>query len=178
MIKRSIPSVIVRIILFWYQTQTACIKWGQYTSTSFAISNGTRQGSVLSPRLFSIYVDGLSHLLIDSKVGCFIDGHCMNHFIYADDICIFAPSPSGLQKLLNICGNFGKENCITFNSMKSVYIVFKPKKFKLFIPDMIFNSTNLKPSVNVKYLGFKLNETLCDGDDILKDLRALYIRSN
>ena len=43
---------------------------------------------------------------------------------------------------------------------------------------MIFNTTNLKPSVNVKYLGFKLNETLCDGDDILKELRALYIRSN
>ena len=71
MIKRSIPSVIVRIILFWYQTQTACIKWGQHTSSFFTISNGTRQGSVLSPRLFSMYVDDLSHLLADSKVGCF-----------------------------------------------------------------------------------------------------------
>ena len=42
----------------------------------------------------------------------------MNHFIYADDICAFAHS--GLQKLIIICGNFGKENFITFNSMKSV----------------------------------------------------------
>ena len=74
----------------------------------------------------------------------FINEQCTNHFIYADDICVFAPSPSGLQNLY-IPGN-----------MYNYYIVFKAKKFKLFIPDMIFNSPNLKPSVNVKY--FKLNE--------------------
>ena len=105
-IKQSIPSVIVGIILFWH-----CIKWGQHTSSFFTISNGTRQGPVLSPRLFSMYADDLSHLLADSKVGCFIDNSCMNHFIYADDICVFAPSPSSLQKLLNICDNFRRVNC-------------------------------------------------------------------
>ena len=42
-----------------------------------------------------------------SKVGCFINSQQrMNHCIYADDICVLAPSPHGLQKLLNICELF------------------------------------------------------------------------
>ena len=32
MIKRNVPLVIVRIIAFWYQTQTMCVKWGKVNS--------------------------------------------------------------------------------------------------------------------------------------------------
>ena len=63
----------------------------------------------------------------------------MNHFIYVDDICVFAPLPRGLQKLLNICDLFGKLKCITFNPLKSACIVFKPKRYNLFIPHMILD---------------------------------------
>ena len=89
MIKRSFPSAIIRIILFQYQNQTACMyKVGITYFLVSTISDGTRRGSVLSPRLFSFYVDDLSHQLSKFKEGCFIDSHCMNHFIYADDICV------------------------------------------------------------------------------------------
>ena len=102
----------------------------------------------------------------------------MNHFIYADDSCIFGPSPSSIQKLLSICDTFGRTNYIIFNPSKSVYIVFTPKKFNLVAPELIFNSANLKRSFDTKYLGFRLNAKLCDNDDILKELRLLYIRAN
>ena len=39
-----------------------CIKWGQSTSSFFTVSNGVRQGGILSPRLFAVYVDDLSKL--------------------------------------------------------------------------------------------------------------------
>ena len=56
LIQRNIPLVIVRIIAFWYQTQTMCIKWGKFNSMYFKVSNGVRQGGVLSPKLFAIYI--------------------------------------------------------------------------------------------------------------------------
>ena len=59
LIKRSVPPVIIRILLFWYQTQSVCIKWGQCTSLYFNVSNGLRQCSILSPQLFSIYVEDI-----------------------------------------------------------------------------------------------------------------------
>ena len=42
-------------------------------SSFFTIFNGTRQGVILSPKLFSAYMDDLSNLLICSGIGCFLD---------------------------------------------------------------------------------------------------------
>ena len=46
----GISLIIVRILVFWYQTQQLCIKWGGSTSRFFTISNGVRQGGILSPK--------------------------------------------------------------------------------------------------------------------------------
>ena len=40
-----------------------CIKWGTTTSRLFNASNRVRQGGILSPYLFTVYVDGLSNTL-------------------------------------------------------------------------------------------------------------------
>ena len=60
LITRKVPLMIVRMLIFWYSKQKMCIKWGQATSDYFTISNGVRQGGILSPRLFAVYVVDLS----------------------------------------------------------------------------------------------------------------------
>ena len=61
-------------------------------------------GSVLSPTLFSIYLDSLSVKLSASGVGCTFNSKCFNHLVYADDTVLLAPSPKALQQsLINIC---------------------------------------------------------------------------
>ena len=74
---------------------------------------------ILSPRLFSLYIDELSDRLSKSNIGCFIDGTCMNHFFYADDICLLAPSAISLQELINRCATYGEEHDILYNPLKS-----------------------------------------------------------
>ena len=64
------PVLIVRILTFWYQRQSICVKWGKRTSEYFSIINGVRQGGVLSPQLFAIYMDDLSVCLTKCKAGC------------------------------------------------------------------------------------------------------------
>ena len=56
-------------------------------SSFFNISNGVRQGGKFSPKLFSVYMDDVSNLLIGSGVGCFLNNVCFNHVFYADDLC-------------------------------------------------------------------------------------------
>ena len=46
-----------------------------------------RQGGILSPKLFIVYMDGLSDQLNNSNIGGnFGSGQLVNHNIYADDI--------------------------------------------------------------------------------------------
>ena len=117
-----------------------CVKWGRAISAYFTVSNGVRQGGILSPKLFSIYVDDLSNKLIDSEIGCHIDNQCMNHVMYADDICIMAPSAIALQELLNICHEFGLTNDIRCNPIKYICMVFKPKYYTLYCPIVYIGS--------------------------------------
>ena len=50
---------------------------GKHEVLFFTILNGVRQGGILSPKLFSVYMDDLSKLLINSGIGCFIDNVCL-----------------------------------------------------------------------------------------------------
>ncbi len=99
--------ILVRILHYWYTSQLFCIKWSNVTSTFFNTSNGVRQGGILSPKLFAIYIDDLSVILSQLNVGCFINDTCMNHLFYADDMCLMAPSPSGIQTLIQNCEGMG-----------------------------------------------------------------------
>ena len=76
------------ILSFWYKTQSVCISWGQCTSLDFNVSNKAS---------FCIYVDDLSYAWSFSNAGCYINNVCIHHLIYADDICMFAPTHSNLK---------------------------------------------------------------------------------
>ena len=91
------------------------------------MSAGVRQGGVLSPNLYSIYVDNLINILKSSGVGCYISHVFAAALFYADDILIMAPSIRGLQKLLNICSSYCKEWDIGLNPKKSKNMSFGRK---------------------------------------------------
>ena len=50
------PPVVTRALVFVYERQYAWAGWGTTKSEEFGNTNGTRQGSVLSPALFTVYV--------------------------------------------------------------------------------------------------------------------------
>ena len=58
--KRRVPKYLIYILLFWYRSQKLFVRCGSSISHNFGISNGIRQGSCLSPYLFSVYVNELN----------------------------------------------------------------------------------------------------------------------
>ena len=81
--------------------QQCRIKWGNTLSDSFQAQNGVKQGGVLSPILFTIYLDTLLEQLRQSGVGCHIGNVFTGALGYADDLVLLAPTSSGMRKLLN-----------------------------------------------------------------------------
>ena len=74
LIERKIPSILLRLLLFIYIKQSCYVKWNSRKSKSFAIQNGVRQGAILSPCLFCVYLDSLMIELRNSGLGCHIGG--------------------------------------------------------------------------------------------------------
>ena len=103
LIKRRIPVYIIRILWYWYRHQLVAVRWNNKMSEYFKVTNGVKQGGLLSPMLYNVYVDDLSCKLNNSNAGCYINNILVNHFMYADDIALLAPSVKGLQKLVNVC---------------------------------------------------------------------------
>ena len=127
---RGIPGYILRIIVFWYENQTMAVRWGNLISNPFHVSNGVRQGGILSPYLFNMYMDELSTRLNNLKIGCSIDDLFINHLMYADDLVLISPSTRGLSRLIEECQKYGLEFDIHFNSSKSAVMFFKPDFFE------------------------------------------------
>ena len=93
----------------------------------FCVSNGARrEGILLTLMIFLI-------IYIRVKLDV-IKTVCVSHVMYADDICLMAPSPAALQKLINVCYDFSVQNTLLFNSSKSFCMVFKPRLYKLSCP--------------------------------------------
>ena len=58
--------------------------------------------SEISCECATLYRDDLSDRLNAVQAGCFFGNKRINHLMYADDLCCFAPSFDGLQDLVNI----------------------------------------------------------------------------
>ena len=76
------------------------VQWSSCLSNAFFVTNGVRQGEILSPMLFNIYIDDLSEILNKSTIGGSIGGNRINHMLYADDLSIVSLFSAGLQQLL------------------------------------------------------------------------------
>ena len=65
------------------------IRCGDTVTSSFLVSNEVKQGRIISPILFNVYIDQLSEKLNASNIGGDIGGKLGNHLCYADDIYIY-----------------------------------------------------------------------------------------
>ena len=123
--QKSMPSLLVRLLLNMYEKQQVCTEWnGVFSSLSFSVQNGVRQGGVLSPILFTLYMDVLLKRLESSGIGCHIGNHYTGAVAYADDLTLLCPSRMGLQKMLHICEDYGRDYNVSHNSKKTFCIVF------------------------------------------------------
>ena len=87
-----------------------CVQWGSSISINFHVSNGVKEGGILSPKLFNFYIDDLSVRLSEINVGDSIGGKVINHLLYADDVCLLSLSSEGMQNILDICAKYAIEH--------------------------------------------------------------------
>jgi hypothetical protein len=132
------------------------VKWGDQYSDWFQIIAGVRQGGVLSPILYCLYINDMVSLLSHSKVGCYYKGLFLSILLYADDMAIIAPSLKALQLLLKLCESFCVEWDINLNAKKTKLMAFGTSAPNFVVT---MNTQALEWAATWKYLGVELRST-------------------
>ena len=162
-----------------YTNDICCVKVGNKITATFQANQGVKQGCILSPLLFNIFLADLvpcinkeyckpSKTDISEKVGC---------LLWADDIVILSESEEGLQNMLQNLTNYVNENRMAINASKTKCMIFnKPGRFvrrSYKLSNEVIYTTNY-----YKYLGFVITPSgeITTGLKDLKDrgMRAYY----
>ena len=124
LIDRGHNPFIIRCLLYMYTHQCLNVSWNNSQSKYFSTTNGVKQGGVLSPILFSLYIDELLTRLKHSGYGCMVGYVYCGAFAYADDIALVASTTHALKAMCDICTNFAHEYDIQFNTAKCQLIKY------------------------------------------------------
>ena len=99
----EVPSPVVGILRALFDHNSAQLVVGGKRSPAFDLPAGVLQGSVLSPLLYSVYIDPLVEKLRAGPLIPFthLDGG-LNSLLYADDVVLVARNGRHLKRLLEI----------------------------------------------------------------------------
>ncbi|MEL6989899.1 MAG: reverse transcriptase family protein, partial [Bacteroidota bacterium] len=175
LLESGIPGPFVSTVRHWYNNQYVNVKYANHTSDEWLITNGVRQGGVLSGLFFNLYINSLIVKINDCSYGCKLGIFKSNIIAYADDIVLLAPSSSGLQILINKAVEESKDIKLNFNNSKSKWMLFNsPKSKSNEVSDMIIDNEPIEKVNSFKYLGYVIRSDLSNIDDIQRALRKFY----
>jgi len=87
-----------------------------------------KQGGILSPFLFCVYIDVL-HTQLEAGLGCFVSGWCSGAIVCADDLVLLVPTAMAMRRLLSIHNSFATEFRTSFNTSKTKCVIFRPRHY-------------------------------------------------
>ena len=172
LIEKKVSYIFLRLILDSYIRQKACVAWGDFRSQYFLFKNGVKQGGVLSPIFFTLYIDKLLVMLRTTGIGCHLGSAYSGALSYADDITLLCPSVRGLNEMIVLCCEYAKEYDIMFNPKKTVCIKFGSKIHN--DEHVSMNGFTVQWSESVRHLGNFVDSTLSDSLDC-RYKRSMFI---
>ena len=111
------------IIENMYEGCIAGVKSNGSVSDMFKCLKGVRQGDVLSPNLFNLFINDLPEslrhcddapMLLDEKIQC---------LMYADDLVLMSLSAKGLQQQIDVLHAYCKKWDLNVNTKKTKVVI-------------------------------------------------------
>ena len=126
--RNGIRGNFLKAIQGIYTSLLSCVRNNGELSEYFECPIGLKQGCLLSPKLFSIFISEVSKYLdAHGKHGIQLipGGKIIHHLLYADDNILVSDTPSGLQSKLNIIHSQSERLGLEVNLDKTKIIVFR-----------------------------------------------------
>ena len=157
LIDRNVPLCFLLVVMYWYINMHYDCKWGGSKSDYFVAKCGTKQGGILSPDFFSLYINNLIKILRQKGIGCHIIKYFIACILFADDMTLMAPTRDAMQQLMNECAKYCSEFCLTFNVAKTKMMVFgKASSSVSSLACISLQGNPIEFVKTCKYLGFHI----------------------
>ena len=135
LLKNKIDGNICDLISDMYSKSKCAIRYGEKRTNFFEYNRGVRQGCILSPILFNLYLNELPKILSSNSPQetdpiTLPNGSLINCLFYADDLVLISTSASGLQKQINILQKYCEKWLLTTNLKKTKVLIFQKQNRK------------------------------------------------
>ena len=171
LLKYGINGKFFNNIKTMYTNDNCCIKVGNKLTESFLANQGVKQGCILSPLLFNIFIaDIVERFETENCRPIKIDeSRNLSCLLWADDIILLSHSEEGLRNMLSALDSYVNENGMSINTKKTQCMIFN-KTGKFIRRSYPMKNGIIETTKSYKYLGFVLTPSggIISG---LKDLR-------
>ena len=125
--KINVQGKFYSLIKSLYSKSTCSVRIGNNKTRSFQYARGVRQGCILSPLLFNLYLNDLAFSFDNVLSDPFVlpNGTRLNSLLYADDLIILSRSKLGLQNCLNVLSSYCNSWMLRINSKKTKIMIFQ-----------------------------------------------------
>ena len=108
-----------------YSDDKSSVKIENMLTPAFRCHTGVKQGCMLSPTLFNLYLSDLSEKLKAKNLNDVeLNELPLSCMLYADDLVIFSKSKNGLQDYLDSLSEYCTENDLSVNFNKTKVLIF------------------------------------------------------
>ena len=159
--KLGMSTKMINMLKGVYQTVKARVITGNGYTDSFDCPWGVKQGCILSPTLFNLYVNDLPKYFKDRGIFQIplIDQE-LSLLLYADDLVLFSDSVIGLQRQLNLLQEYCERWSLKVSREKSKIVVFRNGGKLRQYEKWFYEGSRIETCTYFNYLGVNFSSVL------------------
>ncbi|MCB4773643.1 MAG: hypothetical protein LGB05_08505, partial [Sulfurovum sp.] len=170
--KSGVNGKLYRALKDIYASVSACVRDKCSYTKCFECPRGMKQGCLLSPPMFSFFVNELAvEVSMNGKHGIQMIPGAIEIFLllFADDVILMSSTPAGLQNQLNHLKNEADRLYLSVNLDKKNIMVFRMGGHLAARERWVYVDEKVKVTNAYKYLGMTFTTKLCI-DFVLSDV--------